>query len=629
VAPVKSSLPPSSVPIEEPGKTEELGKTEPDFVIKSPALLNILHVFGKKGDDTLPRKPEAPVVPVGRTAKSLPNPNAEAYYAAYYNILEHNLGRWSINKHYSPEQITVLDELGQIFSKTLHVSLLKEDAYALKTMDIDTIVATIRKLRNKVGTAELAVMMLIAKITEEKMYERLGYKSHSEFFRQHAESMGISISRAWDYYRRGKAFFNYGKDIINGTGAFTGMSIEEFIASHMSKLTLLERTVKKFGKKEALINLRMLTFREFQKTLSEKKSLDDKASNSPCKQVSIKDSPSQEPLSLHESQKVAISSLNLKPNEKRLLRIIAKGGKYCLTEGLTDEQVAIVETRLRQYRQDVYERNLQVASLSYERPPFDPNRPFEFSADLLSLNNINDIILCIRSGLALAVPTRRAIAFLVYRLYSEVVDGIPQWKRPYEGVKYTSFKDFAFTVLGLGEDYRDYLAVGKVLKEHFHFLEGLSDMDTEDVFFKLRYLLAALKTHQGDEFLVLARLRSLTIREFKLFSEDTDFEITFSKKLTEKKLEIFNQALYRTRAPFGAIGNTSVDFIEVYHSSEKGIVMNIVSEVLADEKNKEAESVISTSPEVEKPEPTGSSDDGIDKSDHPMDADPLLTSPAA
>jgi hypothetical protein len=527
-------------------------------------------------------KQTAPATSANQSPDRLPNPNGADYHNAMLTLFKQGLGRWSKENPYSPEETAILDEINRISSRVLHISLSQEDAYAITTHDCNTIIAVISRLRKKVGITELAVMMLIAKMAIKKMYVNIGCRSDSEFFIRNAEAMGISISRAWDYYyyKRGKAFFNHGNHIIHGTGSFTGIPIDEFVASHMSKLTLLDRAVEKFGEEKALENLKALTFREFQKTLSNKIVPKSVSGNSHTEHRP-KDTVLQKPLDIHAEQKMSILSLNLRPNEKRLLRIIAKGGKYCATPGLTDEQVSAVETRLRQYRQDVYERNLQVAPLSYARPPFDPNTPLEFSENLVNLNNVNDIILRIRAGLALVVPARRAIAFLVFRLYSEIINGKPQWKRPYEGVTYTSFKDFAINVLGLGEDYRDYVAVGKVLKNYYHFLEALSDMDTEDVFFKLRYLPEALKTHKDDETLVLTRLRSLTIREFKCFSEEPDFEITFSKRLTKKQMDLFYEALLGTRDPFGILGNTSVDFIEVSHQTEHGIVLNIVSNVLA------------------------------------------------
>jgi hypothetical protein len=614
---VKPSLPANPVPI------EETGNTEPDSLITSPALLKILKFFGKKGNANLPNEPEAPVAPDIQAPNCLPDPNAEDYQDALHNLVTYHLGQWSIdNNPYSPEETARLDGINQICSKVLHLSLPKEDAYALTTLNCDTIIAVIRRLKNKVGKAELAVMVLIAKIVETELYINIGCRSGSEFFRRNAELMGISISRAWDYYRRGKAFFLYGKYILNGTGEFTGIPLEEFIASHMSALTLLDRAVEKLGVEKALINLKTLTFREFQKTLSDKKPLDEKASNKSRKKDSFNDASSQEPLSPHEEQKRVIASLGLKPNEKRLLQIIAKGGKYYSTRGLTEEQFAAVETRLRQYRHGVYERNLQ-GPLSYKRSPFDPDKPLEYSDDLIKLDNVNDIILRIRAGLARVVPTRRAIAVLVYRLYYEALyAGKPVWKFPYKEVKYSSFKDFAMDVLGLGEDYRDYVAVGKVLKTHYNFLEGLSDMDTEDVFLKLRYLSDALKTHKGDEPLVLARLRSLTIREFKCFSVEPDFEITFSKKLTEKQLEKFSQALFVTRDPFGAFSrHHSIEFIETYYQGEDGSIEKIVSEVCADQIRKEIEAANSAISEDKKPESTDSTDDGVDN--------PLLTSSVA
>jgi hypothetical protein len=391
----------------------------------------------------------------------------------------------------------------------------------------------------------------------------------------------------------------------------------------MAKLTLYERAVKKFGEAGALLKLKELNFRDFQSELSVKKPNGEKA------QEALKDRVSSQ--EAYETQQALILGLNLAPNEKRLLRIIAKGGIYYQTIRLTEEQVVMVEARLRQHRMQVLENNLKNGPTGVLRKSFDPKNPLEISGDLYNLTNANEIILRIRAGLALVAPARRTIAVLLFRLFSEKLSFESLWKHPREGVEYKSFRDFAMDELGMGEDYRDYLAVGRVLRDHCEFLDGLSDLDTETVFLKLRYLPAALYNHRGEEPLILARLHSLTVREFKLFSTDPDFEITFSKRFTKKQLGKFNELLHCTRDPYGICDGTSVDFIEAYHENEFGIIERIVSDVIGKTESMISRSLPSSIPEMDKPESSDPSDEflDVDFQSNTDDSHPMPTLPTA
>jgi hypothetical protein len=514
-------------------------------------------------------------MPINPEENRLPNPKAENYHIAIINLVHYHLGRWSIDKNpYSPEETDILQKIAQIMSDAWHISLPVDKAPTLTTVDFPTIVTVIRSLRKKVGLAELAVAILIALVIEHRLYAQQ-CRTLSEFFHLHGEVMGLSPSGIRDYYKRGVVFLKYRNDILEGVDEIPGIPLDEFVSRHMSKLTIYEKAVEKFGRKEALCKLR-LTFREFQKLLSIKKPKDKKPLNPlPEKTLSTTSVSSQK---IHEEQKEMILELNLAPNEKRLLRIIAKNGIVCTIQKLTEEQLSLLETRLHQCRLEIFQRNLKYIPIGAPSIFIDPINPLSISDELYSLTNIDEIILRIRAGLSLVAPARRTIAILVFRLYSEKFSFESLWKHPRKGVDYSSFRDFAMEELGMGEDYRDYIAVGRVLKDYYYFLDGLSEIDTEVVFLKLRYLPEALKTHKGNEPLVLARLRSLTVREFKIFSEEPDFEITFSKKLTKKQLDEFDKWLCRTRPFFPC--NISIDFIEIYKKSECVLINKIEREVI-------------------------------------------------
>jgi hypothetical protein len=507
----------------------------------------------------LPSKQEVEQKPM-----RLPNPLVRAYSQAGFNALT----IWNkYNDNIPAEKSEELLQIVRTYSEAWHIP--SNDPKVFITFDFATLVALIRKLRKKVGLSELVVMILLALILKHKLYTERGWKSEAAFFRAASEIMGISSSRARDYSKRGTVLLNYYTDLFQGIGEVSGISHEELVVSHMSKLTIYEKAVEKYGHEEALSLFKSLTFREFQDKVAARKP-DNKAHHTHVAQSKSSDGSPD----VHQEQIKLIKDLNLAPHEQRLLRIIVKGGIYYSTKYLTEEQLVELETRLRKKRVTIFENNLNWATANFECKGFDPNNPLAFSEELFELFNIDDMMLRIRSGLALIVPARRTIAILLYRLFNEKKN---EWQHPYGGPDYKNFRDFASEKLGMGKEYRDYLRVGKVLMSHYYFLNGLTDMDTEDMFFKLRYLETALKTHKDNEPLVLRRLRTLSIREFKVFSELPDFEITFSKRLTKKKLEAFYEALRisRTYEEYHLS-----DYIEIYSQDDQARVDRIVDDIL-------------------------------------------------
>jgi hypothetical protein len=505
-----------------------------------------------------------------------PSPKIEQYGKTHRFWVHMNAGLWQEGS--KAQKIAWRAEIAEIFNDAWRTSLPLDEAVVLTTHDFKAIVATIKKLRNKVGLAELAVAILLALVVDNKLYKQSGCGSASKFFLRYSETMGISASRARDYCKRGFTFLDYRKDFLEGVGSIPGIPIDEFASSYMSKLTIYDAAVRKFGREQALYKLKTLSFRDFKEELKVKK---PKVKNVPNNAQAHKSSDGLPCVvyNAHEEQKAMIEALNLSPSEKRLLQIIAKNGNAFPIHRLTDEQREQLEIRLNKWRVEYFERHLPYNSSLFERKSYDPANPLAISDDLYKLTDINDICLRIKAGLALIVPARRTIAILLNRLFTELPHS---YKHPRPGVEYASFRDFAMEELGMGEEYRDYIAVGKVINGNPDVLYWLSDRDTEDVFFKLRYLLKALDTHKGNQCLVIARLRSLTVREFKLFSETSDFEITFSKKLTKKQLDLFKEDLWGSRNKDRM--NHPCDYIEVYSESEKPWVLKFESIVEGVEK---------------------------------------------
>ena len=516
------------------------------------------------------------------------------WFRNQFNIPLYN---WSVyNNPYTPEQMIFVHAIAQTFNEIFRTSLSSNESLVLTTFDFKSVLAMIKRLKRKVGLAELSVMILLSLIVSKKLYKEQGCKSASSFYVRYAEAMGMSSSRARDYSIRGLVFMKYRKDILEGVGCVPGIPLEEVANFHLSKLTIFNKAVEKYGKEEALMSMKTLSFRDFQDKIADRKPKDKMVSVGrknqfldPCyklPKIRLR-AAFREPPDVNKEQKAMILEMNLSPSEKRLLHIIAKGGIVHLVAKLSEEQLKEVETRIHKRRVDILEKNLKMASIGFTRKSYDPQNPLAISDDLFKLDNFNDIVLRIREGLALTVPARRVIAILLHRIYTK--DCGFYWQQPREGISYTSFEDFVMGELGMGYEYREYIAVGEALRQYPNFLYHLSDMDTEDVFFKLKYLPKAINSHYDNECLVLARLRSLTVREFKMFSELPNFEVTFSKKLKKKQIALFKEFLTCGRNKERMVHPIFNDYIEAYSKGEFGMIDEIVRNVIAETETRNSE----------------------------------------
>jgi len=130
-----------------------------------------------------------------KTLLSLPTPKVKQYDPAFFQLLHRDLLKWSMFKNwYSPDQTAFISSIARVYDDAWHTKLTPNEAMALTTHDFETIIATIRKLRKKVGVAELAVMILLALIVKKQLYKRYVCRSETSFYVMYADEMGISSS---------------------------------------------------------------------------------------------------------------------------------------------------------------------------------------------------------------------------------------------------------------------------------------------------------------------------------------------------------------------------------------------------------------------------------------------------
>lgn len=491
-----------------------------------------------------------------------PKPRDPQY--ALYSVLVNQLawtGCDALNT-YSREQWQALKAVASEIANAIHASTKDTDADDLVSIDFHHLVRVIRRLEKAHGLTELGVMILLDNVIEERLYKDLYHcNSPADFFRNCEHFIGYTSSRARDAQARGRGFKLHWEDIRCGFGSVPGISLEELCLRHLTKLGLYDEAVALFGREDALRLFMECTYRDFMKQLQNARVKAEEKLGSNKVQGSGKGNKKSK----------TIDELKLSGVQLKLLHIVANGGSAKLLVGSSQSQIEWAKTRLIE---DRAERNLIIrAQIGHKL--YDLKRPFEVNKELMELSNVHEIIDRIRAGVALAAPRRRTIAVLTYRLASEPYFR-PYWRHPRSEVRFTSFAAFAKSELGMGEEFRDYVRVGRNLAKYGYVLDALEDANTDAMFYKLRYIEDAVMTHQGDIALIRARLANLSCREFSKFARDKDYDqsttTALTKKYKERLLEFVSQINALSEKGF------AVDVIECYAPEESTILDRFLSE---------------------------------------------------
>lgn len=487
---------------------------------------------------------------------------------ALYEVLVNHLG-WvgsdELNT-YTPEQWKALRQVANEIATAIHTSTKQTDAQDLISIDFHHIVRVIRRLKKAHGLTELGVMILLDNIVQGRLWKDVPHcNSAADFFRLCEHLIGFSSSRARDFQVRGHAFRRHWKVLRGGCGSIAGLSIEEICLKHLTKLGYFDKAVELFHEEEALRLFKECTARGFASKVKDAiaKSADAPVSNAP---IDKKRTP---------KAKAPIEDLQLSGVQLKALHIIASGGNAKILAMASNDQIELATSR---FLEDRREKNLAIrAEVGHKL--YDVKRPFEVNKELMELANAQEIIDRIRSGLAIASPRRRTIAVLNYRLASEPYFR-PYWQHPRMEVHYKSFAAFAAAELGMGEELRDYLRVGRNLAKFSYILDGLDEIDTDAMFYKLRYLDDAVVTHQADIALIRARLANLSVREFAKFAQQADYDQQATRIISRQYREHFAEFMGQINS-FIEKGLV-VDVIECYGPNESLIIDTIMSEVRED-----------------------------------------------
>lgn len=516
---------------------------------------------------------EDPLASVAPKEETTPAKQKGPHYALYTTLVNH-LG-WTTGDdktyNYTPEQWKALTSISEKIAIALHASTAKKDVSLFVSNDFHHIVRAILRLKGVYGLAELGVMIFLDKIISSGLYKKLYLcSSHTAFFAECEEYIGYLPSKARDFQLRGMNFRAHWEDLVKGVGAETGMPLEELAARHLTKLRLYQDAIAQFDREETLRLFKSLTFREFAARIKAAKNPEPIArpAKSEKKATTTKDA--------NNTGRTLDDIKDLTPVQIKCLRILTRGGTIHILASSSQDIIDRAIVRLAQNRQGYNEETRKEIG----HKPYNPNNPLAINQALWSAYNPFEMIDRIRAGIALVAPQRRTVAILLYRLASEP-QFRPIWKKPYPGKQFTAFSAFVADILGMGEEYRDYLRVGKNLARHHYILDGLDDTSTDAMFFSLRYLEDAVRTHNGDVSFIRNRLQTLSSREFALFARDPNFELnTIVCKLSRKVDERFTSiatSIDSLKEQYSA-----VDVIELFGNKERSLVQSYLDEATAE-----------------------------------------------
>jgi hypothetical protein len=487
----------------------------------------------------------------------------------FYRIMVEQLGWKGSDQIYShePTERKALQRVATELALALHASIRETDATDLVSTDFNHLVRAIRRLKALHGLTELGVMILLDKLVSDGLYKNLYYcTSPTAFFRRSPELFGIEPSRARDLQQRGKNYRIHWNRIDKGVGSVPPMALDELCLKHLSKLTLLDQAVSAFGAEEAMRLFHTSTYRQFASAIREKL-------GNPAKSPKAASPEQAETVTTSITQTIKEPK---HPLEVACARILKKRGTVYLATGASVDQVSRALERLEEYRASKDEEK----KVELGAKPYDYRNPLKVDPDLWSITNAIVIKERIKLGIAQGAARRRTIALLMHRLATETPFSA-YWRNPRFGVRYTNFGAFAKGELFMGEEYRDYLRVGRNLAQYHYVLDGMKNIDEDRMFYKLRYLDDAIATYEGKVGLIRTRLASLSVREFQRFATDPTFETTFEAKFNGKASE--NLLGYVSRIHASLDNGEPVEVIELYGDDEIGRFNGILRAIKAED----------------------------------------------
>ena len=448
-------------------------------------------------------------------------------------------------------------------------------ALALVSEDRDLVAEQTTKLAACVGERRLKTARLCDSIREFHLNRQLhGCGSTSAYLRNTDARLGMSSASFSFLASAGKGYRLYGEELRNGIDGEEGVE-ESFLAKSLAKLAIYHKIRAAREPKEVLHGFKVYSYAIFRRLEFTAEPFvtftaeDAKAEE--IAKVAQAEAEKADPLA-GEPTKAKVSSKRRRlpsldetgpksPCELAIRQIIARSGQVHILSTALPEAFTDIDSRLDHWRQSIDEGN----RLHY-RNGVTPESEKDILASRVALD-IEDYIRAINTGIA---ANRRTLAILVARLRDEPFF-YPRWHD-----EHNSFAAYANQVLGIGEELRDLIRIGRNLIRFPSVLEGQTGFGTDTHFFSLRYIDRAMAKHGSDVALIRARIKSLTTREFAEFARDPYYDKRGSlRALSAKKEARVVELLCEVNNLFEQ--GRAVKVIEILTESERGYLANILS----------------------------------------------------
>lgn len=438
-----------------------------------------------------------------------------------------------------------------------------EAALALVSEDRNFVVAQTIKLSADVATRRLKIARLCDSIREARLHRQVhGCGSKSSYLRNTDGRLGMSKGVFSFLASAGMGDRLYGDELRKGVDGEAGVD-ESVIARSLAKLACYGKVQKARGPKEALRGFKIYSYQKFRRLeFTENPDIIHTAESVLAEQAAFASGATVSKAAKRRGLPSLDEVGTLSSFELDLRRIIGRGGHAHILSSKLPEALAGIESRLDSWRRSIDEGN-RLHFREGATPPTEDH--------ILTSKVALDIEDYIRSTIAAMAPNRRTLAILVARLRDEPFFH-PRWHKDHN-----SFSAYATKVLGIGEELRDLIRIGRNLLRFPAILESQAGFGTDTHFYSLRYLDQAMANHGANIVLIRARLKSLTTREFSEFARDPHYDKRGSlRRLSTKKEARVIELLCEVNNLIDQ--GRSVKVVEVLTAAERGRLTLMLAE---------------------------------------------------
>jgi hypothetical protein len=466
-----------------------------------------------------------------------------------------------------PEDLATIRPEAAVLAQSLGFSGDEDTGIMLFTSSPGFVVTTVREKHTHTSLAILKSAIELSFLREPRIAGQIqGGVSKADFDRTSDQRIELSASRCSYLASGGDVYRASHEELLKGVEGEPGIPLED-LARMFGKLRLFPEVKARVGTKRAIAAMKAMTFRQFKAF----RFTDDPDIKVPLPTRAHKRAgqPETTRKSVQGGRVVVQPPEPQTPLECELRRSVQNNYPVYLANSRHPQVIAGLADSIQAWRDSV---NEETRRLYAQSPALGLATSFPLNDDLLTCRNGLELEDRVRVAFRDIGADRRTVAVGVARLADE-----PDF-RSYWNPGNARFSTWARFTLGIGEELRDLLRVGRNLIKYPFFLEGQAGFDSDNAFYSLRFIAQAMITHNNNVELIRARLRTLTTREFAQFASDPLFDKRGSSRpLTRKQVERYSEL--RAELQHLLDQGHTVRVIELYTAPEKNNVMAILSEL--------------------------------------------------